>query len=160
MCCRALFLGDESMSKLFATAVLGLGMALNAAAAEAPEPNSTITELKGSVSVNQGEEFRPAVKGMRLKPGDRVMAQDDSEADIKFDDECKMDVDENKIVTIPDRSTCAGGVPVVQELNPAGGSAIGAAASSGNGGVWAMVAIVAAIDIWWINEDDNDTVSP
>ena len=150
------------MSKLLAATVFGLGLAFNAAAAEPPASTATITELKGQVSVNQGAEFVPAAKGMVLKPGDRVMAQEDSEVSLKFDDECKMEIEENKIVTIPDRSTCAGGVPVVQELKPTGGSAIGSTgtAGNGNGGVAAMVAIVAAIDIWWINEDDNNTVSP
>jgi len=130
--------------------------------AQAPEPVATLTEMHGHVLVNQGDEFKPATKNMPLRPGDRIMVQDDSEAKIEFKDECKSEIDENKIYTVPDRSTCAGGTPVVQELAPTGGNAIGAAGATGtgNGGVLAMVAIVAAIDIWWLNEDDHDVVSP
>lgn len=150
------------MTKLFAAAVASLLYSASALA-QAPEPVATLTEIHGRVLVNQGDEFVPATKNMPLRPGDRVMAQNDSEATITFKDECRSEVDENKIYTVPDRSTCAGGTPVVQELAPSGGNAIGAAAGAtgtGNGGVLAMVAIVAAIDIWWLNEDDHDVVSP
>jgi hypothetical protein len=128
-----------------------------------PAPVVTLTDFHGHVLVNQGDEFVPATKGMKLKPGDRIMVQDDADAKLVFDDECSDSVGENKIYTVPDKSSCAGGTPLVQELKPTGGSAIGAAGGAtgtGNGGVWAMVAIVAAIDIWWLNEDDHDVVSP
>ena len=147
------------MKKLLAFA-LAAGFSISAFAAE---PNATLVDVqgKGRVLVNQGEEFKPATEGMRLKPGDRVMVQDDSQAKIKFDDDCNYEVDENKIATIPDRSPCAGGQAVVQELDPAGGNAIGGGTTgTGNGGVAIMAAIVAAIDIWWLNEDDHDVVSP
>jgi len=74
-----------------------------------------------------------------------------------------MEVTENNLKTVPGRSTCAGGVVAVQPLEPAGGTAIGGATGAtgtGNGGVLAMVATVAAIDLWWLNEDDQDIVSP
>lgn len=150
------------MARLIVTAALAFGCAMSASAQDAPAPIATLTEIERPVLVNQGDEFRSAVDEMRLKPGDRIMVQDNGEAEIVFDDECKLEIEENRIVTIPDRSTCAGGVPVVQQLNPAGNTAIGAtgATGTGNGGVWAMVAIVAAIDLWWLNEDDHDTASP
>jgi hypothetical protein len=131
--------------------------------AQAPEPVATLEKMHGHVLVNQGDEFVPATKGMALRPGDRIMVQKGGEAELEFKDECENEIEENKIYTVPDRSTCAGATPVVQELAPTGGNAIGAAAGAtgtGNGGVLAMVAIVAAIDIWWLNEDDHDVVSP
>jgi co-chaperonin GroES (HSP10) len=154
------------MTKLLAILAIGLGFAFSAAAADVPEPNATLTKFEGQVSVNQGKEFVRAKVQMRLKPGDRVMVQEDSEATITFDDECKMEVEENKILTIPDRSTCAGGEPVVQQLNPTGGAAIGATGTPANGFTWATVALVAAIDIYWFSlndddeEDEGETVSP
>lgn len=158
------------MSKLLASSLLGLGFALGVTAASAQEANVILDDIEGRVSVNQGKEFVPAVEGMRLKPGDRVMIQEDSEVTLVFNDECRTEVEENKIVTIPDRSTCAGAVLAQQGLQPSSGAAIGSGSGStgtGNGGVWAMVAIVAAIDICWINgcfdddeDEDDDTVSP
>lgn len=149
------------MTKVLAAAAVTLLFSASAFA-QAPEPVATLEKIRGHVLVNQGEEFKPAVKNMALRPGDRIMVQDDSEAEIEFKDECENEIEENKIYTVPDRSTCAGGTPVVQELAPTGGNAIGAAGATGtgNGGVLAMVAIVAAIDIWWLNEDDHDVVSP
>jgi hypothetical protein len=145
------------MSKLLAAAILGLGVAFNAAA-QTPDPNATLTEFEGKVSVNQGKEFVPAQAGMRLKPGDRIMVQEDSEVTLTFDDECRLEIEENKLVTVPDRSTCAGATLVEQGLQPRGGEAIGST-GRGNGGVWAMVGIVAAIDLWWLSEDE-EFVSP
>jgi hypothetical protein len=141
-----------------AAAVFGLAFSASAFA----DPVATLTGFTGRVSVNQGEEFRPATQGMRLNPGDRVMVQDNSSAQLKFDDECPYPIGENKIVTVPEKSNCAGGAPLVQELAPTGGSAIGAAGATatGNGGVWWMVGIVTAIDLWWLNEGDDDVVSP
>lgn len=148
------------MIKLISVAVFGLGFAVNVAAADLPEPNATLTKIEGkqNVMVNTGAEFAPASVGMRLKPGDRVMVGDDSEADVKFDDECPYEMDENKIYTVPDRSTCAGGAFAQQSLNPEGGEAIGS--GTGNGGVGIMAAIVLGIDAWAIAEGDDETTSP
>jgi hypothetical protein len=153
------------MKKKISVIVVGIGLALGAGFAYAQAaPVATITDIDGKdkVSVNQGEGFVPAAEGMRLKPGDRIMVQDDSEATIKYDDECRREIDENKIATVGDKSPCAGGALAEQGLEPASDDAIGAtgATESGNGGVVAMAAIVAAIDIWWLNEDDHDTASP
>jgi hypothetical protein len=142
---------------------LGLGMAANAAAqAPAPDYIATLTKIEGErkVMVNGGEEFKPAVEGMRLKAGDRILVQDDSSAELKYDDECEDGAEENQIMTVPDMSPCAGGVPVVQNLNPAGaGGVVGATASGSNGtGLWLAMAIQTAIYFWL--EDDDDTVSP
>jgi len=155
------FQEESNMTRMIAAAATLL---LSASAfAQAPDPVATLADFHGHVLVNQGDEFVPATKGMALRPGDRIMVQKDSEAELKFKDECPSEVGENKIYTVPDRSNCAGGAPVVQELAPTGGNAIGATAGAtgaSNGGVVAMVAIVAAIDIWWLNEEDSDVVSP
>ena len=61
------------MIKLIPLAVFGLGFAVNAVAADMPEPNATLTKIEGkkNVMVNTGTEFAPATAGMRLKPGDQ-----------------------------------------------------------------------------------------
>lgn len=148
------------MSRAVIVGLLGLSFALGASAQDVPADNSAILKFQGKVSANRGDGFVPALKKMSLKPGDRLMVQAKSKAWVKFDDDCEYEIEENRIVTIPERSTCAGGVPLVQNLAPTGSGAIGAAgaAAGGNGG-WAW-AIVAAIDIWWLNEDDGEFVSP
>jgi hypothetical protein len=148
----------SSMSvRVFATAVLGFGLAFSASAAKAPDPNSTLTEFKGKVSVNAGKEFVAAQLKMRLKPGDRVMVEDKSGATIVFDDECRLEIEANKLVTVPDDSTCKGAVLVQQGLNPGGGAAIGAGGSNGA----LPIILVSIFDIcMYFCEDDHDTVSP
>jgi len=150
---------------------LGLGLTFGAATAFAqdPAPNATLKDIggKGNVLVNQGEEFVPAAEGMRLKPGDRIMVRDDSEADIQFDDECAYEISENKIVTIPGSSPCAGGTPLVQSLEPTGSGAVGTAAAGNPSPVPFLTAAAIETAIYFLLEDDDDeeededdTVSP
>ena len=155
------------MSKLFYMTLLGLGLSLPALAVDVDAPFVKLTKFSGHVSVNQGDEFAPATKGMSLKPGDRIMVQDDSEATLEFNDECEVEIDENKMATVPPKSTCQGGSLAEQELNPGQGNAIGA---GGEGGGWPgnvagtlIVAGWAGLGLWWLDqqdEDDDDTVSP
>ena len=60
------------MSKSIFAAALGLGLSFSAIAQDAPAANATLTDIKGKVSVNQGDGFVPASEGMRVKPGDLV----------------------------------------------------------------------------------------
>jgi hypothetical protein len=155
----------------FTALVLGVALASAAAAADLPPTNATLKAIEGDgkVMVNTGEEFAPASEGMRLKPGDRVMIQDDSSADIQFDDACAYKIPENRIVTIPGQSPCAGGVPVVQQLKPASSGAVGSAAASDGRAGDILLAMAAETAAYFLitshnddndDEDDDDTVSP
>jgi hypothetical protein len=153
------------MSKVFARSFIGLAFALATAtvAASPAGPNATLTGVTGKVSVNQGREFVPAQSDMRLKPGDRILIADKGAATITFDDSCRMNLGESKVVTIPAKSTCAGAQlsqqGVVQGAG-GGGEAIGEEGTHDNRGVWIMVGVVAAIDLWALSEGDDDTASP
>ena len=151
------------MSKFLAGTFVGVAFAFAAASAIAAEPNATLNNVNGNVSVNQGKEFVPAQAGMQLKPGDRVMVPEKGSATITFDDACRMDLGESKIITVPAKSVCAGAVVAQQGVGPGeggGGAAIGDDDDHDNTGVWIMVATVAAIDIWALSEDDEQTASP
>jgi hypothetical protein len=154
------------MSKVFAGSFIGLALSLAATAAvanTATGPNATLSSVSGKVSVNQGTEFVPAQSAMRLKPGDRIMIADKGAATITFDDSCRMNLGESKVITVPAKSTCAGAQlsqqGVVQGAG-GGGEAIGEEGEHDNRGVWIMVGVVAAIDLWAISEGDDDTASP
>jgi hypothetical protein len=136
---------------------------------ETPTPNSTLRQMQGLVSVNDGKEFSPAKPDMRLKPGDRVMVQAQSHATIVFDDKCQLDIDANKLVTVPDQSVCACGLLVEQGLNPVGGSAIGGTAISNSTGAiiaGTITVITLCMDDVFAGEklcgedQEQDTVSP
>jgi hypothetical protein len=154
------------MSNVLTRSLIGIAFALSTAAVAANPaagPNATLTGVTGKVSVNQGREFVPAQSEMRLKPGDRIMIADSGSATITFDDSCRMDLGESKVVTVPAKSTCAGAQlsqqGVVQGAG-GGGEAIGEEGAHDNSGVWWLVAGVALVDIWAISEGDDDTQSP
>ena len=154
------------MSKVLARSFIGIAFALataTVAANPAAGPNATLTGVTGKVSVNQGSEFVPAQTEMRLKPGDRIMIADSASATITFDDSCRMDLGESKVVTVPAKSTCAGAEVsqqgVVQGAG-GGGEAIGTEGTHDNSGMWWLVAGVALVDIWAISEGNDDTQRP
>lgn len=104
--------------------------------------------------VNEGKAFAPGRLQQRLKPGDRVMVMDKSRTTIVFDDDCRLDIEANKLVVVPDRSTCAGGYLAEQGINPGGSGAIGGTAGSGGSGLLPVIAgavIVAVV----LDEDDS-----
>lgn len=140
--------------KRMMTALLGLGFALSAMAQNPPpQPIATIDKITGKVMVNEGKEFAPGRLQQRLKPGDRVMVMGKSRATIVFDDDCRLDIEANKLVVVPDRSTCAGGYLAEQSINPAGSGAIGGAGSGGS----ALLPLVAGAVVVAIVLDEDDS---
>lgn len=144
---------------------VAMTLALVAAPVFAQDPAAPFVkadDVKGSVQVNHGDGFVPLRENEVLKPGDRVMAMDNSEADLKFSDGCELEVDEETIVTIPEKSTCAGGVAVVQNIAPGGTGAVGGNAAGGVDwkGFWTVAGVVIIGDAILFAEEDNDTASP
>ena len=114
---------------------------------------------------NQGSEFVAASEGMVLKPGDRVMTLEDSSAVIEFDDGCDINASPNSLITLPEVSSCAGGVVLSQNVAPESVGAIGATAeaSSFNWGRALLVVVPAATAAIIIADHNNNrrpTVSP
>lgn len=128
-----------------------------------PDANSTLRQIKGNVSVNEGREFSPAKPEMRLKPGDRIMAQGGSGATLVFDDSCSLDIEANKLVTVPDQSTCKCGLLLTQGLTPVGGPAIGGEVISNGAGAaiaGGIIAVDLCLTVFCTEDDNNDSVSP
>ncbi|MFT3807402.1 hypothetical protein [Arenimonas sp.] len=137
------------------TALLGLGLAFSALAQNPPpQPIATIDKITGKVMVNEGKAFAPGRLQQRLKPGDRVMVMDKSKTTIVFDDDCRLDIEANKLVVVPDRSTCAGGYLAEQGINPGGSGAIGSSGVSG-GKALLPLAIGAVVVAVVLDEDDS-----
>ena len=125
-------------------------------------PFVTANEVEGAIQVNRGDGFVPLREGDVLKPGDRVMAMNNGGAELKFSDGCELEVEEETIVTVPDRSTCAGGVAIVQNIAPGGPGAVGGSAAGGVDwkGFWTIAGIVIVGDAILFAEEENDTASP
>ena len=141
--------------KRMITALLGMGLAFGALAQNPPPPQpiATIDKITGKVMVNEGKAFAPGRLQQRLKPGDRVMVMDKSTATIVFDDDCRLTVEANKLVVVPDRSTCAGGYLAEQGINPGGAGAIG---GSGVSSGQALLPVAAAVIITAVVLDEDD----
>lgn len=106
-----------------------------ALAQDPPQPNSRLVIIEGSVLLNQGAQFADAAVDTLTKQGDRVMAMEGARAVIHFDDNvdenddrhrdhaCDLVVDPGTIITVPDKSPCAGGVVSVEKVAPTGTAA-------------------------------------
>ncbi|MFA5685266.1 MAG: hypothetical protein WCY72_07175 [Lysobacteraceae bacterium] len=126
---------------------------------EKPKSDAIVTEIVGSVLVNQGEQFVPALDGMELKEGDRVMAMSESGALIKYEDGCDVRVEPDTVVTLDEGSPCAGWLLGVERVAPAG-LALGAGATTGLS-PWIYVPAIALGGVILYDEfDDDDPVSP
>ncbi len=122
-----------------------------ASSLSAAEGVAILDEIKGSVLVNQGENFVPGVEGQSLNSGDRVMVTKNGNAIIVFGKDCQTEVKTGTIVTIPEQSICEGGKLVTQSLEPGAGTAPGTsgtgvgATGSGNAGIYTLAGVALAI---------------
>lgn len=136
------------MKHLRHSIVLGFALCASAALAQdPPPPNSRLVIIKGSVLLNQGEQFADAAVDTLTKQGDRVMAMEGAHAILHFDDNleetdddhekhtCDLEVDSGTVITVPDKSPCAGGVVSVEKVAPSG------TAVAGSGWRWMYVPI-------------------
>ena len=157
------------MIRILATALTLSLLALPAAAKDADvvapaDVVASAVNVAGPVQVNQGEQFLPLRTGEQLRAGDRVMALRNGSAVIKFKDGCDLKVDPETMVTVPDVSTCAGGVVAAQAIAPADSDAVGTVATASGGidttGAAIITGIVVVGDAILFNENNNETVSP
>ena len=70
---------------------------LGAPAAQA----TSVQNAGGPVSVNSGDGFRPIQGGAQVQPGDVVMAGAGGQAEIVFDNGCRVILPAGNTVTIP-----------------------------------------------------------
>ena len=154
------------------TCALALALAAISGGAAAAD-GSVVVEISGSVMVNRGESFVPASNGVQIGQGHQVMAMEGGSAIIRFADNCDLKVEPGTVVTLADRSPCAGWIPMVEAVGPSnvalgGGAAAGGAGGAGGGLSGASIAGIAggAVALGLaadrINDDDeeDDPVSP
>ncbi|MBL0039897.1 MAG: hypothetical protein IPP28_02365 [Xanthomonadales bacterium] len=84
---------------------LTIGQAKAADAVAAPL-QATLKEFTGSVLVNQGEQFVDLAPGTNLRPGDQVMAMEESKALVRYFDDCEVEVEAGNVYTIDERLPC------------------------------------------------------
>lgn len=70
---------------------------------------ATLEPGQGSLTINQGEGFRPVNARVDANVGDTVMVAPGGSASLVYDDGCKVDVQPGAVTTIAPISPCAAG---------------------------------------------------
>jgi hypothetical protein len=136
---------------------IALVASIFAGAAGAAEPATVLSAQKGTVLVNQGEEFVTASDLQSLKAGDRVMVMEGGDATVTFGDGCVLPVVSGSIVEIPAASTCAGSVATTQRIGPSYAQAVGEPRyyeRNSNAAVpWVFGGLALALALWLHTDD-------
>jgi hypothetical protein len=94
-------------------AVLAAGFALAALWLNTARAEETVlaqlNDVAGNVLVDQGSGFAPAVSGIALKPGDRIMVPGKSGATLTFGAGCAMTLPADSMTTYTGKESCTVG---------------------------------------------------
>lgn len=97
---------------LFMSLALLAGSVVSASAA-------TVAEVQGTVLVNTGQGFRPAVAGQELPAGAKVMINAGGRARISYPNFCVATLSPGQVYTVPQQAPCGAGSPYIPgELLP------------------------------------------
>ena len=125
--------------------------------AGAPCQAAFLDNVQGKILVDQGDGFKPVNGPVTVKPGDRVMAQGDGTANVKYSGSCFNVVQPGAVVTVVPDGQCVkaqtsyittqavqsidAGVPAAgaEAGTPAGAATAGAEAGIGALGIGAAV---------------------
>ncbi len=98
------------LASLIATATLVTATA----AAQDPAPAApaasgevaTVQSTNGKVLLNRGADYKPAVKGQRLSPGDRLVVLEGGAVGVRYDKGCEQNVNRQSVYTINSDQIC------------------------------------------------------
>ena len=86
----------------------GVGILLATATLTATGASAvTLENIAGVVRVNQGDGFKPVSGTVRIRPGDRVLADGTGEGAIRFGDGCTVPIGPGSVFLVPEVSPCA-----------------------------------------------------
>jgi hypothetical protein len=139
------------------TAVIAIGLMCFAGQASAMDGAfAQVSAMTGSVAVNSGGAYTPAVASKALGVGDRVVSMDGASAQIKYADGCVVNVKADSMATVGATSPCAAsglvGKSAPMDFNSMQGF-WGALAVFAVGGI--LIAVYASS-----KDDDHNPVSP
>jgi hypothetical protein len=121
--------------------LISMLLLMGSAQAAAETTDATLSEVVGTVLVNQGKVYQPAQSGMKLPLNARVLTKDGASAIVASKQGCATRLGANSLFVVNQADPCHGG-PAAQKVDPvavaspasAGGSA-GTAASGNPGGL-------------------------
>lgn len=98
--------------------VAALFAASSVSASEATAPEAMLTDIEGTVLVNQGERFVNVHEATALKAGDRVLVMSGASAGLVWADGCEMPLVSESMLSIGAESPCIGQAAEVTQLGP------------------------------------------
>ena len=112
----------EALSTLLVSALFA---ASSVSASEATAPEALLTDIEGTVLVNQGERFVNVHEATALKAGDRVLLMSGASAGLVWADGCEMPLVPESMLSIADQSPCVGQAAEVTRIGPMLAQAVG-----------------------------------
>lgn len=140
-----------------AASIALLGMSGQAMAGQSVQ----LSNVNGSVLVNQDGRYVPVTSKTTLRAGDRVLAMD-GDASLVYADGCKVDLSAQSLATITDASCAADGVVRAEYDSAAGANAyFGGSYNDGGADLWLFLGfgLLTAVVVGAAMSDDEDPVS-
>jgi len=124
--------------------------------AVAADPVGDLKRISGTTLVDKGEARITAREGSTVEPGDRVMAVE-GDVVVHFFDGCDFLLEEGKVLTVPETSTCAAGGAEITGIDGPGAAIGSGAVAAGQVPGWvAPVVIGGGFVIIAANNDGDD----
>lgn len=104
---------------------LVLSLAALAFSASAFAQSAQLNAVQGEVMLNAGQGFQSVAGETGVEPGHLVMTSEGASAVLVFGDGCRYEVGPSTVVTVPDKSPCAGAVVQSQNFGATGSTTAG-----------------------------------
>lgn len=98
--------------------VAAMFAASSVSASEATAPEALLTNIDGTVLINQGERFVNVHEATALVSGDRVLVMTGGSAGLVWADGCEMPLVAETMLSISAQSPCMGQTAEVTQLGP------------------------------------------
>lgn len=98
--------------------VAALFAASSVSASESTAPEAMLTDIEGTVLVNQGERFVNVHEATALVAGDRVLLMSGASAGLVWADGCELPLVAESMLSIGAQSPCLGETAEVTQLGP------------------------------------------
>ncbi len=120
---------------------------------------ATVQSTNGKVLLNRGADYKPAVKGQRLSPGDRLVVLEGGAVGVRYDKGCEQNVNRQSVYTINSDQICEAAALDRGLRTPAAGASEGVTTASVM--KWGLIGLGIAAPIYIIaTNTQGSPISP
>ena len=120
------------MKKIISIAAVVASAVVALSTANAATPVTLLGAVQGSVMVNQGDVYEPALAGKALNAGDQLLVLQGGEALVNYASGCQVTLGGNEVLRIGTEDACS--TPAAAAVNQAIGSTSSSGGGTGSGG--------------------------